>query len=224
MIVCHAEVNAQAPAGHAQPSAAHAAVIPSHVPSGCAWLAGSPRKAYPSVVTPTEEIQPAVTPKLPIGRPSGFSLELADRVCRGICAGQSIRTVCKADDMPDIATVFRWMRQYPDFCEQYTRATLERTELHAEDMIDIADDSSADYAERLENGKASVLADHDHINRARLRVDTRKWIASKLLPKKYGDQPAVQVDLNLGLVAVPEAPQLPAGRVIDVLSAEPKSE
>jgi hypothetical protein len=57
-----------------------------------------------------------------------------------------------------------------------------------EDMLSIADDASLDIVERTdEKGHVYTVTDHDHINRSRLRVDTRKWIAAKLKPKRYGD-------------------------------------
>lgn len=72
--------------------------------------------------------------------------------------------------MPDASTVFRWLRTKPDFCEQYTRAKEESAEALSEDMLEIADDKTGDPT------------------RDRLRVDTRKWLASKLKPKKYGEK------------------------------------
>lgn len=105
-----------------------------------------------------------------------YSEELAARVLQGISDGQSLRTVCKPDDMPCMGTVFKWLYQREDFAEQYARATSERAEALVEDMQAIADDESLDH------------------NSRRIRVDTRKWIASKLKPKKYGEKVALLGD------------------------------
>lgn len=104
------------------------------------------------------------------GRPSKYSQELADRICEQLASGQSMRTVCKADDMPSMQSVFTWLRTYPKFLEQYARAKEEASDAFVEQMLDIADSSTTE------------------VQRDRLRVDTRKWIASKLKPKKYGDR------------------------------------
>ena len=79
-----------------------------------------------------------------MGRPSTFSQEAADRICEEIALGKSMRTVCAQDELPEIRTVFRWLREREEFCQQYARACEERSEAWVEEMTDIADDSSED--------------------------------------------------------------------------------
>ncbi len=69
----------------------------------------------------------------------------------------------------------------------------------AEEIVDIADDATNDWMERRneEGGVSAVVADHEHISRSKLRVDSRKWIASKLLPKVYGDKLKLDADVNV---------------------------
>lgn len=110
------------------------------------------------------------------GRPSIFTQEMADYICEGLAEGQSLRTVCKGTDTPAMSTVFKWLREIDSFTEQYTRATSERAEAMAEDMQAIADDKTIDP------------------NHKRIMVDTRKWLASKMKPKKYGDKLALDGD------------------------------
>lgn len=93
--------------------------------------------------------------------------------------------------MPDAATVFRWLRTKPEFCEQYTRAKDESADALVEDMLDIADEATNDWMEIHDKDNVGYRLNGEAINRSRLRVDTRKWIASKLKPKKYGDKVAV---------------------------------
>lgn len=88
-------------------------------------------------------------------------------------------------DVPHYDTIRTWIATDQPFSDKYAKAKLEQLELMSEEIIDIADDSSLDMA-FTEEGKAYV--DREHINRSRLRVDTRKWVLSKLLPKKYGDK------------------------------------
>lgn len=105
-----------------------------------------------------------------MGRPSGYSQELADRLCEQLADGKSLRTICKSEDMPGKTTVLRWLRDNEDFRGQYARARDEQADSIADEMIDIADGG-----------------DGGDVQRDRLRVDTRKWVASVLKPKKYGD-------------------------------------
>lgn len=113
----------------------------------------------------------------------------------------SIQTILKKlkkeiDKVPDLSTVMDWLSDNKDFAEQYARAKEEQCEFMAEEILDISDDSSLDLA-FTEEGKAFV--DKEHINRSRLRVDTRKWILSKLKPKKYGEKIGVEHSGEVGL-------------------------
>lgn len=131
-----------------------------------------------------------------IGRPSDYTPELCDRICAELAAGISLRTVCKPDDMPSAVTVFAWMRKYPDFLKQYEVAKTESADALAEEMLDIADDGTNDWMEAHDREGECIgyKLNGEHVQRSRLRVDTRKWIAAKLKPKKYGDK--VQTELS----------------------------
>lgn len=126
-----------------------------------------------------------------IGRPTKFSKALADRLCSRLAGGESLRSICKADDMPSVVTVMYWLldADKEDFLKQYKAARDIQADLMADEMVDIADDGSNDYMEReLNSGLTIEVVNSEHIQRSRLRVDTRKWVASKLKPKKYGDK------------------------------------
>jgi hypothetical protein len=123
-----------------------------------------------------------------IGRPpgiTGYTQEIGDEICERLVDGESLRRICLDDHMPSKSAVFRWLYDNRSFRDQYARAKEEQADAMADDMLDIADDGANDtYVD--ENGNKKT--DHDCIQRARLRVDTRKWIASKLKPKVYGDR------------------------------------
>ncbi len=129
--------------------------------------------------------------KRKVGRPTIYTERLAARICAELACGKSLRSVCRADDMPGLETVFSWLRSKPDFREQYAQAKSESADALVEEMIDIADDGTNDFIE-TEDG---VKFNSEHVQRSRLRVDTRKWIASKLKPKKYGER----LDMNHGV-------------------------
>lgn len=135
--------------------------------------------------------------KKPTGRPSTYTPELADRICAELAGGNSMRTVCKAEDMPAMSTVFLWLRTHAAFSEQYAQAKAEAADALVEEMLDIADDGTNDWMEvhDKDGESAGYKVNGEHVQRSKLRVDTRKWIASKLKPKKYGDK----VDLNHGV-------------------------
>jgi len=66
-------------------------------------------------------------------------------------------------------------------------ARVMQAEVLAEQIIDIADDGRRDInLTRNRNGKEVMKVNYTHIRRCKLRIDARKWIASHLLPRKYG--------------------------------------
>lgn len=124
----------------------------------------------------------------PVGRPTKYTQELADHICAELSTGKSLRTVCVSENIPDRVTVYRWLRQYPEFRNQYALAKEEACDAMAEDMFDIADDGSNDLM-TIQKGDISYEVENREVtNRSRLRVDTRKWYISKIKPKKYGDK------------------------------------
>lgn len=132
------------------------------------------------------------------GRPSSFTQEIADTICERLVEGQSLRAICLSDDMPSAATVCRWLGQEDRalFREQYARAREAQADTLTDEMLDIADDGTNDWmAKKNAEGQVTgVEYNGDAVQRSRLRIDTRKWYASKLAPKKYGDK----IDLNHG--------------------------
>jgi hypothetical protein len=123
-------------------------------------------------------------------RPSSFSEEIAAEICSQLADGKSLRKICESDDMPDKATVFRWLgdERYKTFRDQYTRAREAQADYLAEEILEIADSGENDtYVDESGNKRT----DQDVIGRSRLRVDARKWLASKMYPKKYGDKVAI---------------------------------
>jgi hypothetical protein len=123
-----------------------------------------------------------------MARPTKFSQELADKICETIStSNKGLRTICKEEKI-SVSSVLNWLRdtENKEFLAQYARAKQEQADHLAEEIIAIADDSSDDlkgvddYGNRIEN--------KEFVNRSKLRVDARKWVAAKLAPKKYGDK------------------------------------
>lgn len=124
-----------------------------------------------------------------LGRPSSYTKEMADQLCSYLAEGQSLRTACDREGMPDKATVFRWLRTNESFCDQYTRAKEQGTEALADEITDIADNGTNDWME-VEKGKGNFVTvlDREHVERSKLRIESRKWLLAKMRPKKYGDK------------------------------------
>lgn len=136
----------------------------------------------------------------PMGRPSTYSDDVAATICQRLACGESLRAICLGDDMPDRTTVYDWLFRMPDFASQYTRAREEQAETMADDIVAIADESYHDH-DIDENGHVRV--NNEAIQRSKLRVEARKWVAAKLKPKKYGDKITQEVvGANGGAVKV----------------------
>jgi len=127
-----------------------------------------------------------------MGRPSIFSEEIAAAIVDRIMEGRSLRSICKEDDMPGISTVIRWLaddrsEQFRAFRAQYEAAKREQADVLADEIVEIADDGSNDWMARHDPENPGYIANGEHIQRSRLRCDVRKWVASKLKPKRYGE-------------------------------------
>lgn len=90
--------------------------------------------------------------------------------------------------MPSASTIFVWIQRHTEFAEQYAKAKQEAADAMTEEMLDIADEASNDWMETHDPDNPGFRLNGEHIQRSRLRIDTRKWLASKLKPKKYGEK------------------------------------
>ena len=122
-----------------------------------------------------------------------FSQEIFDEICVRIAEGESLRKICKDDKMPSLVSVWRWLNESETLSKQYTRAREEQAETFVDEILDIADDNKDDTSID-ENGK--LIINQEVIARSRLRVDSRKWIASKLKPKRFGDYTKIQAEVK----------------------------
>lgn len=128
--------------------------------------------------------------KEPGKRPLEYKQATADIICERIAEGQSVREICLDENMPAMSTVFKWLSRVDAFAEQYARARDAQADTLFDEILNIADDGSNDFMERLseDGGAAGWKENGEAIRRSQLRVDARKWMAGKLRPKKYGDK------------------------------------
>lgn len=121
---------------------------------------------------------------------SDFTQDIADRICERLIEGESLRGICSDDEMPSKSTVFKWLNEQQSFSDQYARARSVQADVLFDEIQDIADDGSNDWMEKRDQDGAMIgwKENGEALQRSRLRVDARKWMAGKLAPKKYGEK------------------------------------
>lgn len=120
-----------------------------------------------------------------VGKPTSYNQSIAKEICARISNGESLRRICLDEHMPNKATVFDWLFIHSEFHDQYAKARRIQADSFFDEMIDIAD-ATDNYTYLDSNGEERT--NNEAIQRSRLRIDTRKWVAGKLRPKVYGDK------------------------------------
>lgn len=160
-----------------------------------------PTKVKPKLEAPTKVVGASIdatgseteAPQSKRGRPSKFTPELARTICLRIAAGESVRAICEDENMPSESTVRAWaVDDLEGFSAQYTRAIQIRAMGWADEIVEISDDGRNDT---FIDDNGNERTDNERVARSRLRVDSRKWMLSKMLPKVYGDK----LDVNHGV-------------------------
>lgn len=122
-----------------------------------------------------------------MGRSSDYSQEVVEAICRRLIEGESLRTICKDDEMPATSTVCLWLTQHAEFAEQYARAREAQADALADEILDIANTPQIGIIRKIKEDGVEIT-EEDMLGHRRLQVDARKWLASKLQPKKYGEK------------------------------------
>lgn len=99
--------------------------------------------------------------------------------------GRSLRSILRDPNMPNSDTIYQWILEDKKKSDQYARAADIRADEIFDEMMNISDETDSDII-TLDDGREVV--NNNVISRDRLRIDTRKWILSKMNPKKYGDK------------------------------------
>lgn len=122
------------------------------------------------------------------GRPTKYSEALADEICYLISRSEcGLYTLSNRypNIVPCQRMLFDWLSKYPYFKENYEKARLLQAEYLVDEIVEIADDKTGD---RLDTGLGTTVPNGANVQRSRLRVDARKWVASKLFPKKFSER------------------------------------
>ena len=127
-------------------------------------------------------------------RRTSYSPPLGKAICKMLGRGLTLTAVCKRPLMPREDTVLDWAIS-PDhsFSRLYARAREVGYIRMGDQIIDIADDSDRDYMPKLgKDGAIERVVNRELLERAKIRIDARKWLLSKALPKVFGDKVAME--------------------------------
>jgi hypothetical protein len=127
------------------------------------------------------------------GRPTKYTEILADKICERISNGESLLQICRDEKMPGRSTIHKWLIESkadgtpkrPNFIDNYARATELRADVAFDEINEIAD-QTPEMIKKTAEKKSSAMAQAQ-----RLRVDSRKWTAARMFPKKYSERHVV---------------------------------
>jgi hypothetical protein len=103
----------------------------------------------------------------------------------------SLNSILKIEGMPAVSTFYAWILSDEKKQKKYACACEVRADNLFEELLTISDATDKDVIIDMDGNK---VTNHNVIQRDRLRVDSRKWILSKMMPKKYGDKLDMTID------------------------------
>lgn len=116
-----------------------------------------------------------------------------------LATGEPLQQIARDEGMPSAQTVLLWS-MLPEWVERYARAREAGYSLIGEQLLEIADDSRNDWMDReTASGRIERVVDREAMERTRLRLDTRKWMLAKMLPKIYGDRLILDANVTVGI-------------------------
>ncbi len=151
------------------------------------------------IPAPTNFASPSNTRGMPKIRRSNYvnyTDGLARKICRRLMEKETLAQICSDKNMPSLATITRWLvdPKLAEFREMYYYARRVQAEMLVDEIIEIADETENDWKPTYNrHGEQNGWKpDNEAIQRSRVRIDTRKWLATKLVPRIYGDHLDVQ--------------------------------
>lgn len=146
------------------------------------------------------------------GRPSTYTAEKADEILQRLAAGETLRGICRDEHMPPSSTVRWWVvnDEGPGFAARYACAREMGMDELGDEIVEIADETSKDT---VTDAQGNDRANTEWISRSKLRVDTRKFLMSKIAAARYGDKldVAVSGDVSFGARLAASRTKLSAG-------------
>lgn len=133
-----------------------------------------------------------------MARPTKSNIDIQNTICDKIASSSSgLNSICKELKISP-SSVYKWLSEDEAFSEMYTRARETQADFLADEILEIADDNTRDTKVIQKGGQTMEVEDTEWVNRSKLKIEARKWIAAKLKPKKYGDK----LDASIHIVKV----------------------
>jgi hypothetical protein len=149
---------------------------------------------------PRKKPEAEAAPTRPVGRPSTYSDEFADLICERMLNGASLVKICKDEDMPSRASVYRWMDARPDFATRCARAREGMADFLVDEIQDLADETT-----------------EENVQSQKVKIATKQWRAMKIAPRIYGDSSRTE------LTGADGGPIRIAATTIDARQLEPEA-
>lgn len=129
------------------------------------------------------------------GRPPvPVSQVIANEICDWISSGRTLRDYCRQEGKPHFNTVYDWIDKDSDFAMRFARARDRGEEVISQECLAIADDGTNDYMETVTDAGLAYRLNGEHVQRSKLRIETRLKLLARWNPKKWGEK----VDVNHG--------------------------
>lgn len=119
--------------------------------------------------------------------------EIQREVCRRLALGESLIAICGDEEMPGRSTVFDWLADDVEFRAAYSAARAIQAETMADQILEIANTPEIGIKRTIKADGSEEIVEGDMIEHRRLKIEARKWLASKLAPKKYGDASLIRI-------------------------------
>lgn len=121
-----------------------------------------------------------------------YDQKKADKIIEAIAAGKTLTSILRKKNMPTRMTIYRWEQDNPEFKQQLADARDYGADEIAQDCLEIADDTQDDYINELsEDGTFTSKLNREHVQRSKLRIETRLKLLACWNPRKYGQKLAV---------------------------------
>lgn len=147
------------------------------------------------------------------GRASKYTTEIVEEILARISIGETLRQICRDEKMPSYGAVYDWLEKDANLASRFARAREKGEEAIAQECLDIADNAKNDWMESVGmDGTEAYKLNGEHIQRSKLRIETRLKLLAKWNPKKWGEK----VDLNHGV-----QPENPLAKLLEQVQGTP---
>lgn len=124
-----------------------------------------------------------------MGDKSKYTTERGEMICELLSKGTPLAEICRIDPSLNVRTVNHWTTTHPEFLAMFARARAEGYDAIAAETLRIADDGENDYMQSIDSeGAVAYKLNGEHVQRSKLRIETRLKLLAKWDPKRYGDR------------------------------------